>query len=100
MLQDGSSPVWVQLLEQCAAEPGCHPAALHSLAQRVAEQSALSTQQQRQLSDQQQQLAAQQAQISAQQLLIVQQGEQLADLRAQLQQVLPLLQQQQGHCLH
>jgi hypothetical protein len=46
--QAGSRPaVWLQLLEKCCAEdPGCQPVAICSLAQQLAEQRALTAQQQ------------------------------------------------------
>ncbi len=48
LLQDNPQlAVWPQLLKRCAAQPGCHPSALHSLAQQLAEQKALTPQQQR-----------------------------------------------------
>jgi hypothetical protein len=59
--------VWLQLLERCAAEPGCHPTILRHLAQQQAEQRALAAQQ----------LLAQQQLVSAQNL-------QMSDLQQQL----------------
>ena len=39
VLQAGSPPdVWLQLLERCAAEPGCQPMVLRNLAHQLAEQ--------------------------------------------------------------
>ena len=102
--------VWLQLLERCAAEPGCHPTALRSLAQQLAEQRALTAQQQQQVAGLQEQLSAQQLtaaeqiaglqqqvaglqeQVSAQQQAAAQQGAQIAALHAQMQE---LLQRQQ-----
>jgi hypothetical protein len=106
---DNDSPVWLQLLECCAAESGCQPAALCSLAkvlaeqraltlqqqQRLAEQEAANRQQQQQLLDQQQQLSAQQEmvaeqqqQLSAQQRTAAEQGARIVALEGQLQQLL------------
>jgi hypothetical protein len=73
VLQDGSVPtVWLQLLERCVAEPDCHPTALHSLAQQLAEQRAVSALLQQQLLAQQQ----------VSHYLSVQSAQQLAEQRA------------------
>jgi chromosome segregation ATPase len=111
--------VWLQLLERCAAEPDCHPSALRSLAQQLAEQWALTVQLQQQVSDQQQQIAvlqasdqqhgvaavnqenvAQQQQISGlqervstQEQLIAAQQQQIAGLQGQLQELRAAVQQ-------
>jgi hypothetical protein len=67
LLQDASGPaVWLQLLEQCAAEPDCPPEAVRTLAQ-LAEQRAVANGHQQQLTDQQQQLLAPQQQVLDQQ---------------------------------
>jgi hypothetical protein len=71
--------VWLQLLERCAAEPNCQPTALRSLAQQLAEQRELTLHLQHQVSQQQQQIAGFQ-------------GE-LRELRAAVQQLLPLRQE-------
>ena len=66
VLQATSAPdVWLQLLERCAADPDCQPTALRSLAEQLAEQKALTAQQQHQLAVQQQVAAAQGARIAA-----------------------------------
>jgi hypothetical protein len=71
MLQIGPEPaMWLQLLELCAAEAGCQPAALHSLAE--------------QLVAQQQQIAAQQRQLVVQQQVASKQDAQIAGLHGQL----------------
>ena len=110
MLQtDDDSPVWPQLLECCAAETGCQPAALCGMAKVLAEQRALMVQQQQrlvgqeaasrqqrqqlqdqqhQLSEQQQLVAAQQQQLLAQQQIAADQGARIATLERQLQQLL------------
>jgi hypothetical protein len=99
---DDDGPVWLQLLECCAAEPDCQPAALCSLAkmladqrvltlqqqQRLVEQEAGSRQQQQQLSTQQQVIAAQQQQLQAQQQVAAEQGARIAALEGQLQQLM------------
>jgi hypothetical protein len=109
---DDDYPVWLQLLECCAAEPDCQPAALCSLTRSLAEQRALTAQQQQrlakqeaanrqqhqQLLDQQQQLSAQQElvaeqqqQLSAQQQIAAEQGARIAALEGWLQQLLQRL---------
>jgi hypothetical protein len=87
--------VWLQLLECCAAEPDCQPAALCSLAKALAQQRALTTQQQQRLAEQeaanrqqQQQLVDQQQQLLAQQQVAAEQGARIAALEGQLQQLL------------
>ena len=91
--------VWLQLLERCAAEPGCQPTAIRSLAQRLADQHALSEQQldsQRAvIAHQQQQIAClegqqqqQEQQLLAQQQVAAAQGSRIAALEGQLQELL------------
>jgi hypothetical protein len=85
VLQNGpETDVWLQLLEHCAAEAGCQPAALRSLAQ--------------QLVAQQQQIAAQQRQLVVQQQVASKQDAQIAGLHGQLRvmqdQLQELLQRQ------
>jgi hypothetical protein len=90
MLQDGSAPdVWLQLLERCAAEPDCQPAALRGLGQQLAEQRALTTTLQQRVCAQEQ-LSAQQ-QTAAEQVAGLQ--GQLQELHAAVQQLLHPLQQ-------
>lgn len=69
LLQASAAPdVWLQLLQQCVADPNCQTTALHQaiciLAQQMVEQRALSAQQ---VSDQQERLLAQKQQIEVQQ---------------------------------
>jgi hypothetical protein len=110
VLQAGSSPdVWLQLLEQCAADGNCQPTVMRSLARQLAEQRALTlTEQQRvcahqqhiahqhqqiaslqwQVSTQHQHTMVLQQQLAAQQQFAAQQAAQIAALQQQLQQVL------------
>ena len=118
-MQAGSAPdVWLQLLERCAAEPGCQPAALRSLAQQLAEHRVLTAQQaqlcgvqQRQISSllqqigglqwcvnaQQQQGYLQQQQLSAQQQQIAGLQEQLREVLQHIKQVETPAQRYKGH---
>jgi hypothetical protein len=83
MLQDGSAPdVWLQLLERCAADPTCQPAALHSLAQQLSEQRALTGQHEQRLWIQERHMVAQHQQIGNLHW-------QLQELHAAVQQLLP-----------
>lgn len=78
VLQAGSGgDVWLQLLERCAADPDCQPTAMRSLAQQLAEQSALTARYEQQLSAQQQHMSAQEQLIAAQQ-------QQIAGLQGQI----------------
>ncbi len=78
-VDDPVPDVWLQLLERCAAESGCQPTILRTLAQQLEEQRALTTQLRQQVSDQQQQMVGLQGQLQ--------------ELRATMQQVLLLHQQ-------
>jgi hypothetical protein len=89
LLQEGPDPdVWLQLLERCAADPNCQPTAMRSLAQQLAEQRALTAQQQQQMQVQQQQLSAQQQVVEGQGARITGLQEQLQAMQAQLQELL------------
>ncbi len=81
--------VWLQLLERCAADPECAPTALRNLARQLAEQRALTAQQQQQLLDQQQQLVAQQRVAAQQGAAIAELKNKLQVLQSQLQQLVP-----------
>ena len=104
VLQAGSAPdVWLQLLEECAGDPNCQPTVLRGLAQQLAEQRALTAQQQtaqqQEMSNAQQQLA-EQAATTAQQLaelraIVAQQQEQIAAQQQQIAMLLQLSAQQQ-----
>lgn len=72
-----SSDVWLQLLQQCLQDPGCQPAAVHSLAQQIAVQDQQLQLQQQRLTLQEQQLAQQQRQQAAQAVEIAELKEQL-----------------------
>lgn len=76
-----SVPVWLQLLECCAADPEGQPTALRSLAQQLAEKRALSGQQQ-------QQIAQLQKQVSVQEQLSTEQAARIDVLELQLQVLL------------
>ena len=82
VLQEDSHPdVWLQLLEECAADPACQPTALHCLAQQLAKHRNVAAQQ---LSAQQHQNRALQQQLAAQQQLVSEQQHQISDLQQQL----------------
>lgn len=113
-VQAGPVAVWLQLLERCAAEPGCQPIILRSLAQQLVEQRvqsekelvesrAVVAHQQQQIArlqqHQEQQTSAQQ-QSSAHQQVVAEQGALIAGLRDQLQEMRAELQQLRQQRLH
>ena len=98
VLQEGPAPdVWLQLLEDCAADPTCQPPAMRSLAQQLAEQRALTAELQQQVSDQQQQITGLQGSLSAQQHGV---AELAAGLQGQLQELCAELHQMRLGRLH
>jgi hypothetical protein len=104
LLQADPAPdVCLQLLELCASDPDCQPTALRSMAQQLAEQQLLTTQQRVLNAHQQQQIAGLQDQLSAQQRIVAEQGMQhrtlVASLESQLQELRAELQQLRQHRL-
>lgn len=91
------SAVWLQLLERCAAEPGCQPTALRNLAQQLVEQNAMVVRQQQQIAHLQEQQMLAQQQVAAQQQVTREQGARIAALEGALQLLLQREPPQSAH---
>lgn len=93
VLQAGSPPdVWLQVLEECAADPNCQPIALRNaiatISQQQTETRALVKEQQEEVAGLKQQLASQRRSEATLKRQFATLAEQFAGMQQQLQELL------------